>query len=83
MTPNDIELVRLVGNAGPFVLLFAYLLTRVLNAWTEDRKRLDTVLERTHTALSDISASMNQLKGAIENLGDRLDDIERGHQRKM
>lgn len=77
MTPPDLELVRLLGNSGPFALGFAWLLNKVLVAWADDRKRLDAVLERSTTAMGGIAAALQELRTAIEGLSDRLDDIER------
>ena len=63
------ELITGLANNGPWALVAGFLLLQVLNAWKGDRDQLTQLL-------TDFKATLDALKGAVDNLSDRLDSID-------
>ena len=68
-TPSS-ELVTGLANNGPWALVAGFLLWQVMNAWKGDREQLTTLLAQ-------FKATLDGLKQAVDNLTDRLDQIDK------
>ena len=64
------ELVTGIANNGPWALVAGFLLMQVMNAWKGDRDQLTKLL-------IDFKTTLDGLKGAVDNLSERLDSMDK------
>lgn len=51
---------------GPGYILAGFLLVKVINAWTEDRKQVSTVMPEFRAAIEKLSTAVDHLTNKLE-----------------